>query len=1463
MLKFLSFRTSQNSHVLKFLWIISNFIFWLLVFLWSILIGFGLLFHFYFVPHIDRFRPKIETSISEHLGTQFEIGAIQATSNGFFPELEFLDITNTDSTGRSQLRIQRAVASLSTASIFRLTLDKLSVDNCQLTVLKKSDGHFEVAGVTVQPSSDDALVDSFLSIHDVIFNHAQLVWHDELTQLEPITFNDIDLTIKNGIRDHQFRLDATPPPVLSERINFRAQFKQPLLSLHPGQWKQWSGQTYLQATDLKISESLLSFFPSAPWPLQDGAGWFRIWSEVESGSIQNNWVDFDFKNIRLQPKSQNQATQFNTVTGRLHSVPWKAGYAIHTDQLTFSLSGDQDHWDFSNYRLALSNWQDPLGPESEGEFHFQHNTIEHVTQLINNFLPQSPLSNTLSQLNAKGNIDELKLAWGNSTLSEPPSPLKSGLPSWIEKSKNLFNRLSRSKNSISKEPEPKGNENSVSSLLALSHVKHFKIEGSMSNVERAITSLTTLESPWTAASLSPASKSSVPAVLKPLVPATQAKDAFTHVPHFKGLQAKFSMTEQSGSALLTIDKGYFELPGALDQPLIEVSTLSAHADWSVFNGELDFHLSNTSLKNDNGDAHLEIKWFNPDIHHLGFKNLGDIDLDAQVNQLDATALYKYLPSAINPNVRNYLKEAITSGKLQKVKIKIKGPLETFPYKSTHEGLFSISAQLNRLGFNYFPKTFFKSSTLSMTDWPYLSELKGELQIKGRGLSLSSNFANLGFDLNSVQLNKLEAKIPDFLDAVLDITSESKGSLPNYIAIFNKSSLNTRLGRPLEQSKAKGNADLKLKLNLPLNQMDRSKVQGNLTFNNNDIWLTPESPLFFRTRGGMSFTESTLTLQNIQTHTLGGDAKIEGGYRLWPSSSESSFVIKASGNFSSEGLERSCEIPIIRKLSALTKGQSNYTSTVTIKKSGIPEISFSSNLQGLSLWGPGFLKKSSDASLPFSYDTTLVRDLGANHFLERQSITLGDQLALRLFKDSSSLQSTVLSGTLLISPTASASIQHILPPNTSNLARAKPNGWAINAALRDVQLDDWQSAFNGLFFTPTTSNACNQSVFDSNSAELSNQPPLDTNSSLALPSSIQLQADKLNTQGRDFHAVNVQALREGNNWSAQLDSKEVAGSIKFLLDTEPSSRRISAHLNQFTIQPIKNKTTDPLLSNEEPFFPWFDVVVDNFQIKDHRLGRVEFEAHNVLNAKAERYWQLNQVQLSNPDATLKASANWAPNSEPAIKGTQSQIDLALDIHNSGALLSRLGTPGVVKDGRGNMKGQLSWRGSLINPDFDSLSGNFTLEVEKGQFLKTDPGASRLLGVLNLQALPRRLTLDFKDLFGEGFAFDLFKGDIEVREGTASTKNLIMKGVAGTVMLEGSANIGMETQDLRVVVVPEINAGTASLIYSTVNPIVGLTSFIAQYVIRQPLIQANTRTFHISGSWSDPQVTKIDIPIENNK
>jgi uncharacterized protein YhdP len=174
----------------------------------------------------------------------------------------------------------------------------------------------------------------------------------------------------------------------------------------------------------------------------------------------------------------------------------------------------------------------------------------------------------------------------------------------------------------------------------------------------------------------------------------------------------------------------------------------------------------------------------------------------------------------------------------------------------------------------------------------------------------------------------------------------------------------------------------------------------------------------------------------------------------------------------------------------------------------------------------------------------------------------------------------------------------------------------------------------------------------------------------------------------------------------------------------------------------------------------------------------------------------------------------------------------------------------------MEGQVAWTGSPLALDYLSLSGAFNLNIENGQFLKVEPGLAKLLGVLNLQALPRRLSLDFRDVFSDGFSFDFIRGDVQIEQGLAKTNNLQMKGVNAAVLMEGRADIAQETQDIKVVVVPEINAGTASLIATVINPAVGIGTFLAQLILRRPLIESTTQEFTITGSWVDPKITKIE-------
>jgi len=57
------------------------------------------------------------------------------------------------------------------------------------------------------------------------------------------------------------------------------------------------------------------------------------------------------------------------------------------------------------------------------------------------------------------------------------------------------------------------------------------------------------------------------------------------------------------------------------------------------------------------------------------------------------------------------------------------------------------------------------------------------------------------------------------------------------------------------------------------------------------------------------------------------------------------------------------------------------------------------------------------------------------------------------------------------------------------------------------------------------------------------------------------------------------------------------------------------------------------------------------------------------------------------------------------------------------------------------------------------------------------------------------------------------------------------------------------------VPEINAGTAALVATAINPAIGLGTFLAQWVLSKPLAAAATQEFHVEGTWADPKIAKV--------
>jgi uncharacterized protein YhdP len=264
-------------------------------------------------------------------------------------------------------------------------------------------------------------------------------------------------------------------------------------------------------------------------------------------------------------------------------------------------------------------------------------------------------------------------------------------------------------------------------------------------------------------------------------------------------------------------------------------------------------------------------------------------------------------------------------------------------------------------------------------------------------------------------------------------------------------------------------------------------------------------------------------------------------------------------------------------------------------------------------------------------------------------------------------------------------------------------------------------------------------------------------------------------------------------------------------------------------------------------------VDDFRIGDRALGRLDLRARNDKGA-----WHLETLNLQNPDGGLTGSAVWRNDGQG---GHQTRLDFDLTASDVGRLLNRLGFVDAIRRGTARLAGNMRWNGPLTGIHYPSLTGEMTVSAENGQFNKLEPGVGRLLGLISLQSLPRRLTLDFRDIFSEGLAFDSIEGRTAVTAGVMRTADpLRINSPAAQIMIEGEADLKNETQRLQVLVRPMVGSVAAIGAATLVNPLAGAAALVASTILRNPLGRLFSYRYLVTGSWSDPMVEKVGQFVE---
>lgn len=855
--------------------------------------------------------------------------------------------------------------------------------------------------------------------------------------------------------------------------------------------------------------------------------------------------------------------------------------------------------------------------------------------------------------------------------------------------------------------------------------------------------------------------------------------AYEKIPGFTNLTGNIKANENGGELVLQSKNVILDFKDILRWP-IPADQLNGQVQWQIDDDETEVNAKEIYITSPHITGTL-----NANYHLKGedFKN-SLLDLTANFSKGNAKYASFYYPLILGETTLHWLDTSILEGRAEDVKLVVKGKLDDFPYVNNKNqldnklGLFRVSAKISDVQLEY------------GTGWPHIKGLALQMLFEGKRMELNANkgtiFGNKIIK-SKVEIPKLDADSP-----ILSISSEIEGPVTEGLKFINQSPVKLVTQGFTDDLKATGQGKLALDLKIPLEDLEASKYKGAYKITYGTIFANPDIglPELVKINGVLNFTENSLSTQNINTEILGGPAQLS--LRL---GADKIIRVSAHGQVTDLGIKKIASNLLIDNM----RGSAEWSGEINIRKP-IVDVNLRSNLIGMAILLPPPFNKPNNQEIDFSLVKTQTNSMSDNI-----NITYGNLVTAKLLRTEQAGELMFERGDIGI-----------------NMPAALPNqtGLSLHGRLDNLNADDWIT----LLTNPANKqkNKTETGAISINKADI--------------------KVQKMEIFGRALNNLKLIAEPTSTGLKMVIDSTEINGDAEW---QKEGNGKIIARLKNLTIPNDENPQIKPVIKKEikklANGYPALDVLVENFQLGNKKLGSLELNAfENVDN------WDIQKLIITNPDSTLTAEGSW----HNWTRSPNTNLKFTLAVGNIGNTLKRFGQPDAVKGGEADISGQLKWAGSPHEFDTNSLNGNFKFEAKKGQFLKVQPGFGRLFGLLSLQSLPRRLSLDFRDLFSDGFAFDKISATAKIDNGIMRSNDFFMTGPAAEAKIMGETNLKTETHKLKVKVTPHVSDGL-SLAALAGGPIAGAAAFVAQKILKDPFNKIISSEYIITGTWANPQ------------
>nr|WP_255494622.1 YhdP family protein [Luteibacter sp. Sphag1AF] len=794
-----------------------------------------------------------------------------------------------------------------------------------------------------------------------------------------------------------------------------------------------------------------------------------------------------------------------------------------------------------------------------------------------------------------------------------------------------------------------------------------------------------------------------------------------------------------------------------------------------------------------------------------------LDMYVALGRGDVPAAKLFWPMhSMSEGTVHWLDHALVSGIIERGDALVRGNLRDWPFHN-NEGRFEGRAVIDDTVLDY------------GTGWP-----------RAEGITAVASFVNNGMFVEATEghsvgnaVTHATAAIPEFSNGVLDLQVAGTGTGSSFLDFAKQSPVASGSADTLNKMKLGGTGDFSFKLLLPLAEAKDFSLDGKASLRDADLVADEWKLKIDKITGPMTFDGKGLKAGPLKATYRGQPAQVD--LLIAGANTDPNKIIGASLSGAFTVGELVSGYDNLAWLSDIAKGRGNFAVDFDIMRGvgnapATQTLRVDSDLRGVELTMPAPVKKAPSVATSLSVQVGLPVD-GA-----RLDVALGDVVRgrLRLPDSKQPLAAAFNLGTSV--PTLLPAKGYLVSGHASKL---DVSGW-VQYVVGSASTEGDSPGLAGLDVTADTGEVFAQNY---SGMHITAKP---------FPQQLQLRVDSdglagsLSVPNDDMKRRGITARMDRLYWATTDDdattkAKAKAAGAQATATAASVGKSDDKAAGAAVVAPNSMTGVNP--SSLPPL---------HLQITDMRLGNAKLGEARLETWPTDEGMHIDQLRAQSKNVQITAGGDWTGTAE------RSQTHLKMDFASEDVarMLDALGFAGIFEGGRTEARLDATWPGSPSALALANMDGTLRVDVSNGRILEVQPGVGRLFGLVSVADLPRRLSLDFGDVLGKGFAFDAINGDFRFAHGDASTNNLVIKGPAAEITITGRTGLKARDYDQQVLVVPHVGNSLPVVGALAGGPVGAAAGLAVQSILGRGLNQAARKRYHVTGTWEKPVFTPIE-------